>query len=130
MCGGGASIREAGGYKRHQGFTVGREFRAAQLLGEGGEGEVRPERLPVRQMEQQQEWGDLSRKPSLRGAKCRLSPAWVGGVNSELQGILDHSEDPLKLVQGQEKSLEESQGFRGKMAGPPWTGVRAQEPMG
>ena len=115
MCGGGASIREAGGYKRHQGFTVGREFRAAQLLGEGGEGEVRPERLPVRQMEQQQEWGE---------------PAWVGGVNSELQGILDHSEDPLKLVQGQEKSLEESQGFRGKMAGPPWTGVRAQEPMG
>ena len=94
MCGGGASIRETGGYRRHQGFAVGREFSTAQLLGKGGEGEVRPECLPARQMEQQQEWGDLSRRPSLRGTKCRLSPAWVVGVNSEPRGILDHSEDP------------------------------------
>lgn len=70
------------------------ESRAAQLLGEEGKGEVRPERLPLRQVEQQQEWGDLSGRPNLRGAKCQLFPAWVGGVNSELQGILGHSEDP------------------------------------
>ena len=55
MCRGGTNIGEAGGHRRHQQFAVRRELRAAQLLGEGGEGEVRPGRLPVRQMEGQQE---------------------------------------------------------------------------
>lgn len=59
-------------------FAVGRVQRCT-TSGERGEGEVRPECLPARQMEQQQEWGDLSRRPSLRGTKCRLSSAWVAG---------------------------------------------------
>ena len=89
MCGGGASIREAGGYTGHRGFAVGR-VQSCTTFGEEGEGEANP----VRQVEWQQQWGDLSGRPSLRGAKGRLSPAWVGGVNSELQGTLGHSEDP------------------------------------
>lgn len=113
---------------------VRRELRAAQLLGEGGEGEVRPGRLPVRRMKQQQEWGDPSRTPSLGGAKLRLSLAQVmgsvGGINSELQQILYRPRGPLKLGQGQDKSLGKARGFRGKTAGPPWTNTRAQEPMG
>ena len=58
------------GLRRHLQFAVGRELRAAQLLGEGRGGEVRPEGLPSRQMEQQQDWGDLSRRPSRGGAAC------------------------------------------------------------
>lgn len=66
---------------------LGRELRAAQLPGERGEGDEEPHRfLPVRQMEQQQEWRDPSRRARLGGIKLRLSLAWmtgrVGGTKS------------------------------------------------
>ena len=51
-------------------------------FGEEGEGEANP----VRQVERQQQWGDLSGRPSLRGAKGRLSPAWVLKAGSPQHG--------------------------------------------
>lgn len=69
----------ARGHRRLHHFLVGRELRATQLRGRKGKEKQRPGYLSVRQMEQQQECEDLSRRARLGGIKCRPSPAWVIG---------------------------------------------------
>lgn len=69
----------ARGHRRHHLFAVAGNSELLSSWEREGKKMRRPRFLPVRQMEQQQEWRDPSRRPRLGGIKLRLSLAWMTG---------------------------------------------------
>lgn len=71
------------------------------------EAEEVPACLFMRQMEQQQEWGDPSRRPRLeRSERCRLSLAWVIGRGGGTPRLKESPSLPQKTPAGNGKVSE------------------------